>query len=127
MGESRKFLLKCPLMLNPSLVEDIDFFAELLQIPSSTIKSSFVEFVAIAPPETPPGAIEEFVSRALDRLRQYAPPLMPLKDRDLEALVSTFEQEDIQEIESDIALNLQTRLPEPCWEDNPIEFLQDFL
>lgn len=113
-------------MLNSTLAEDIDFFAELLQI-CSPITKGVTEPAAIAPIEGNSGVVEEFVSRTLDSLKHYAPPLMPLKDRDLEALVSTFEQEDIQEIETDIAVNLQTRLPEPCWEDNPIEYLRDFL
>ncbi|HEY9859796.1 MAG TPA: hypothetical protein V6D16_09835, partial [Candidatus Obscuribacterales bacterium] len=63
-------------------------------------------------------------SRLLD---SYAAPLAPMRERDLTALGGLFEREDIHDIETDIIRNLLTRWPEPCWDDEPFEFLQEFL
>lgn len=57
----------------------------------------------------------------------HAAPLMPLRDRDLKALDGWFDLEEIAEIEADIAHNLSRLFPEPCWEDNPFDFLAEFL
>ena len=56
-----------------------------------------------------------------------ATPLMPLRDRDEHVLVELFAQEGIEAIEEDIVRNLQIRCPEPCWEDDSLEFLRDYL
>jgi hypothetical protein len=50
-----------------------------------------------------------------------------MRERDLTALGSLFEREDIHDVETDIIRSLLTRWPEPCWDDDPFEFLQDFL
>ena len=60
-------------------------------------------------------------------LDSYAAPLAPMRERDLTALGSLFEREDIHDVETDIIRSLLTRWPEPCWDDDPFEFLQDFL
>ncbi len=57
----------------------------------------------------------------------YAPPLMPLKQRDTKALTKLFEREDIDEIEADINQRLLRLIPEPCWDDNPFDFLAEYL
>lgn len=57
----------------------------------------------------------------------YASPLMPLRDRDLQVLMELFTQEEIEAIEEDILWNLTRRAPEPCWEDDPFNFLRDYL
>jgi hypothetical protein len=57
----------------------------------------------------------------------HAASLMPLRDRDLKTLSDLFASEDIEAIEADILCNLTRMLPEPCWEDNPFDFLQDYL
>jgi hypothetical protein len=57
----------------------------------------------------------------------HADPLMPLRQRDEQVLMDLFKQEDIEAIEADIAINLLWRCPEPCWEDNPFEFLREYL
>jgi hypothetical protein len=57
----------------------------------------------------------------------YTATLIPLRDRDLETLSDLFSLEEIEAIEADILSNLTRRLPEPCWEDNPFDFLQDYL
>ncbi|ADI64807.1 conserved hypothetical protein ['Nostoc azollae' 0708] len=50
-----------------------------------------------------------------------------LKERDWEALISLFERDDSDEIEAEIQSKLVWLVPEPCWEDNPFEFLREFL
>jgi hypothetical protein len=55
------------------------------------------------------------------------PPLLPLRDRDEQMLLELFDQEGIEAIEEDIVRNLQIRCPEPCWEDDSLEFLRDYL
>lgn len=57
----------------------------------------------------------------------HAAPLMPLRERDVKALSNWFELDEIDEIEADIAHNLVWLLPEPCWEDDPFDFLKEFL
>ena len=54
-------------------------------------------------------------------------PLLPLRDRDEHVLLELFDQEGIEAIEEDIVRNLQIRCPEPCWEDDSLEFLRDYL
>lgn len=56
-----------------------------------------------------------------------APPLLPLRDRDEHVLIELFDQEGIEAIEEDIVRNLLIRCPEPCWEDDSLEFLRDYL
>lgn len=60
-------------------------------------------------------------------IEHYADPLSPLKQRDLTALAALFQREDIYTIEVDISYVLLRLLPEPCWEEDPFEFLKDFL
>lgn len=52
---------------------------------------------------------------------------VPLRVRDLQVLIELFNRNEIDAIESDILQNLDCRCPEPCWEDDPFEFLRDFL
>jgi hypothetical protein len=57
----------------------------------------------------------------------YAPPLMPLKERDWKVLVDLFDRGDSEEIENDINSKLLLMIPEPCWEDDPFDFLSEYL
>jgi hypothetical protein len=57
----------------------------------------------------------------------YADPLSPLRERDEKALVGLFQEGNMVAIEADISHCLLQLLPEPCWEDNPLEFLREFL
>jgi hypothetical protein len=57
----------------------------------------------------------------------FAAPLSPLRDRDLRALSKLFLNDTMSAIEADIAQLLIRLQPEPCWEDDPFAFLQDFL
>ncbi|MDJ0733424.1 MAG: hypothetical protein QNJ47_04935 [Nostocaceae cyanobacterium] len=52
---------------------------------------------------------------------------MPLKNRDWKVLVELFERADIEEIEANIHSNLLMMIPEPCWEDDPFDFLSEYL
>ena len=53
--------------------------------------------------------------------------LNSLRERDWEALTSLFDRDDSDEIEDEIKSKLVWLVPEPCWEDNPFEFLREFL
>lgn len=50
-----------------------------------------------------------------------------IRERDWEALDSLFDRDDSDEIEAEIKSKLVWLVPEPCWEDNPFEFLREFL
>ncbi len=64
-----------------------------------------------------------------DYVGQYsgAAPLMPLRDRDVTALSAWFADEDMGAIVADIQSQLQQCFPEPCWEDDPFDFLHEYL
>lgn len=53
--------------------------------------------------------------------------VIPLRQRDEQVLIELFRQEGIEAIEEDIVCNLLCRHPEPCWEDDPFEFLREYL
>lgn len=57
----------------------------------------------------------------------YAAPLTPLRPRDIEALQDFFDRADMFAIEANVDQHLLRLLPEPCWEEDPFEFLREFL
>jgi hypothetical protein len=57
----------------------------------------------------------------------HASPLTPLRKRDRQALDNFFESDRIQEIALDIHRHLARMYPEPCWEDEPYEFLRGYI
>ncbi|RZM82113.1 hypothetical protein [Leptolyngbya iicbica] len=57
----------------------------------------------------------------------HASPLAPLRARDREALDDFFERDDVSDIALDIHRYLSRMYPEPCWEDEPYEFLKGFI
>lgn len=57
----------------------------------------------------------------------FAAPLSPLRDRDLNALSELFLTDKMRIIEADVAQLLIRLQPEPCWEDDPFTFLEEFL
>ncbi|MFN6560799.1 MAG: hypothetical protein RMY28_013585 [Nostoc sp. ChiSLP01] len=57
----------------------------------------------------------------------YTPSLTSLRDRDSTALIELFDRDDGDEIEADIHTNLFWLIPEPCWEDDPFDFLREYL
>jgi hypothetical protein len=60
-------------------------------------------------------------------LQIYAPPFTSLRERDWKVMIELFDREDSEEIEADIKSNLLLRTPEPCWEDDPFDFLREYL
>ncbi len=57
----------------------------------------------------------------------HAAPLSPLRDRDIAALGQWFDRVDMEVIEANLAHCLLALWPAPCWEDDPFEFLEEFL
>lgn len=55
-------------------------------------------------------------------IASYAAPLSPLRERDTTALADLFEREDLDEIEADVSIHLHWLWPEPCWEEEPLDF-----
>ena len=63
----------------------------------------------------------------LVELASYASPLAPLNEQDKQALSGFFEQENIEEITTNLNHVLTWLWPEPCWDEEPHEFLKEFL
>ncbi len=57
----------------------------------------------------------------------HASPLAPLREQDSESLEALFEGEQIQEIVLDVHRYIARVYPEPCWEDEPYEFLHGLI
>jgi hypothetical protein len=57
----------------------------------------------------------------------HADPLAPLKPRDEQALVELFTHDKIEEIAEEVQSRLKRLYPEPCWEDEPFDFLRQYL
>ncbi|MBW4649531.1 MAG: hypothetical protein KME06_12705 [Kastovskya adunca ATA6-11-RM4] len=89
---------------------------------SSAFPSELVQFSSTA-------ALNGFPLKKKRQALYHASPLMPLRDRDLDALEGFFERDDIEEIQADIACTLLWLVPAPCWEDSPfdLEFLGEYL
>ncbi|MEH1910576.1 hypothetical protein [Nostoc sp.] len=62
-----------------------------------------------------------------NNLQVYAPSLTFLRERDWTALIELFDRDDGDEIEADIHSSLFWLIPEPCWEDDPFDFLREYL
>lgn len=60
-----------------------------------------------------------------DALISHAAPLMPLRARDLQALIDLFQHDEIEAIEADIIHNLLKRRPTPQWEELESELLHN--
>jgi hypothetical protein len=63
----------------------------------------------------------------LDQSKSYAAPLSPLRMQDIRELAVFFDGDDMPSLEEDMLKMLDRLLPEPCWEDNPFDFLGDFI
>jgi hypothetical protein len=50
-----------------------------------------------------------------------------LRGRDLEVLEELFGHEEIEEIQADVLRNLERLSPELCWEEDPFDFLHEYL
>ena len=62
-----------------------------------------------------------------NNLQVYPPSLTSLRERDWTALIELFDRDDVDEIEADIDSSLIWLIPEPCWEDDPFDFLREYL
>ena len=68
------------------------------------------------------------VNSLLKPLTFHAEPLAPLRQRDELALEEVFgDAYQIDEIIDDICGRLRQLCPEPCWEDEPFDFLRGYL
>jgi hypothetical protein len=65
--------------------------------------------------------------RTTSLLSAPAAPIAPMRERDTTALLDFFDREDILEVERDINYHLLLLFPEPYWEEDDWEFLQDHL
>jgi hypothetical protein len=57
----------------------------------------------------------------------HAAPLAPLRERDWTEIALLFDRQDSDEIEADVISKLSMLHPEPCWDEDPYEFLSEFL
>lgn len=57
----------------------------------------------------------------------HAAPLAPLRERDWIEIVLLFDRQDSDEIEADVIDKLGMLHPEPCWDEDPYEFLSEYL
>ena len=57
----------------------------------------------------------------------HASPLAPLRARDRDALGDLFDEDDSAEMALDVYRYLSRTYPEPCWEDEPYEFLNGYI
>ncbi|MEM9007721.1 MAG: hypothetical protein AAGE59_29930 [Cyanobacteria bacterium P01_F01_bin.86] len=57
----------------------------------------------------------------------HAEPLAPLREQDAKTLETLFKSDQIQEIVLDVHRYIARSYPEPCWEDEPYEFLHGFI
>ncbi len=57
----------------------------------------------------------------------HAAPLAPLRERDWTEITLLFDRQDSDEIEADIIEKLSMLHPEPCWDEDPYEFLSEYL
>ncbi|MEO0348512.1 MAG: hypothetical protein AAF282_00510 [Cyanobacteria bacterium P01_A01_bin.15] len=57
----------------------------------------------------------------------YAEPLAPLRAGDALALEEIFNDTQIDERLTDICIRLEQLYPEPCWEDEPYDFLKGYV
>ncbi|MEA5595183.1 hypothetical protein [Rivularia sp. UHCC 0363] len=74
-----------------------------------------------------PESIKNFGIDSPKKAEVHAPPLVEFNERDWKILAELFDRKDSDEIEEDINKALSWMVPEPAWEDEPLDFLQDYL
>ena len=67
------------------------------------------------------------VSSRLEVSLFHADPLAPLRQRDEQALEEIFDDTQMEEVFVDVCDRLKQLYPEPCWDEAPFEFLQEYL
>lgn len=105
-----------------STLKELIRFSSKVTAPKPANGSSFPRFERI---DSDTGATAQTEQQSV--VKNYAAPLTPLTERDLDALAEMFELQDNDEIEADIMQHLHLLCPEPCWEEETFEFLQDYL
>lgn len=102
--------------------------------PSPFFAGDLAQWAKILPPAVEPARSpdesfrKEFLpSHPPEQVGHFASPLSPLRERDLAALATWFHREDMYAIESDLNQMLLHLLPEPCWDEDAFDFLQEFL
>lgn len=94
--------------------------------------SSFLQDLPAYPTE---GALEDaelLIPQATEQTSSsiavcHASPVAPLREQDAQALDMFFDSEQIQEIVMDVHRYIAGVYPEPCWEDEPYDFLHGFI
>ncbi|MFB2878074.1 hypothetical protein [Floridanema aerugineum] len=71
--------------------------------------------------------VSKTTEKEYSQVVNHAAPLSSLRERDLQALTEMFEPEDAAEVEAELAHYLNLMCPEPCWEEDPFDFLCDYL
>lgn len=93
-------------------------------------KSSFPSLIEPRPDPwraTPSSDHQPEFSSLLRPLTFHAEPLPPLRQRDEQALEDLFDHGQIEDMVSDICDRLKQLYPEPCWEEEPFDFLKAYL
>jgi hypothetical protein len=67
------------------------------------------------------------IGRIPKKTEVHAPPVEEFNERDWKILIDLFDRKDSDEIEEDIKTKLSWLAPEPLWEDESLDFLQEFL
>ncbi len=67
------------------------------------------------------------INSLLRPLMFHAEPLAPLRQRDEQALEEIFDDLQVEEILTDVCIRLKQIYPEPCWEDEPFDFLRGYV
>ena len=73
-----------------------------------------------------PKSIEIF-GKLPKKTEVHAPPVEEFNERDWKILVELFDRKDSDEIEEDINTKLSWLAPEPIWENESLDFLQEYL
>ncbi|UZQ56162.1 hypothetical protein OOK60_08960 [Trichothermofontia sichuanensis B231] len=110
--------------------DDVAFSGELPRYNSPALTQRGPQTDFYAAPVMHPGSeglAKQDGQRSQSSLRSFAVLIAPLRDRDIKALDTLFHYDGIEEVEADIAQVLLTLFPEPCWEDDPFEFLREYL
>jgi hypothetical protein len=98
-------------------------FVELVRFSNRVAKNKPTE--DFKRPDCPRQEAEHVTLEDIDAV--HANPLPPLRERDTKALTALFGREDAEEIEDDVNSYLSCLFPTPCWEDDPFEFLQEYI
>jgi hypothetical protein len=90
---------------------------------SSPSPSTYFELEQLEP-SRPLARREVRPPRTLD---DFAAPIAPLRERDLQAMADFFDTEFMLEIEADVTQHLLLLWPEPCWDEDPFDFLHEYI